>query len=105
MKPKKPAQDQTQAQSFYEAVALIQTPEEAKQFFEDLCSPAEIQAMVDRWQVVDELVQEKSYRTIAKETGVSVTTVGRVARCLEMGTGGYSLIYKRKKAALEGGSS
>lgn len=103
MKPRKPAHNETTAASFYEAIELINTAQEARAFFEDLCSPAEIQAMIDRWQVVDELQQHKSYREISKETGVSVTTVGRVARSLEMGTGGYKLIYGRKKAAQSDG--
>ena len=36
----------------YEAIAAIKTPDEAKQFFVDLCTPAEIQAMADRWLAV-----------------------------------------------------
>lgn len=81
----------------YEAVLAIRTIEEAKQFFEDLCTPTERQAMADRWRVVEPIKQGTSYRTIYDETGVSVTTVGRVARCLTLGTGGYNLIYERIK--------
>lgn len=55
----------------------------------DLCTPAEIEAMVDRWQVVAPLLDGVPYREIHERTGVSVTTVGRVARCLTHGAGGY----------------
>lgn len=35
------------------------------------------------------------YRTIHEKTGVSVATITRVARCINMGAGGYSLIAER----------
>lgn len=79
----------------YKAIATIKTPEEARMFFQDLCTPAEIQAMADRWIVVDLIKTGKPYRQIYGETGVSVTTVGRVARCIMLGQGGYNLIYER----------
>ncbi len=78
----------------YSALAVIQTAEEAKNFLADLCTPAEIQEMADRWLTVIAVKQEKPYRQIYKETGVSVTTIGRVARCLRLGKG-YNLIFNR----------
>lgn len=82
-------------QSLYKAISAIKTPEEAQKFLQDLCTPAEIQAMADRWRVVDLIKKEKSYRQIYEETGISVTTVGRVARSMMFGAGGYHLIYGR----------
>jgi TrpR-related protein YerC/YecD len=82
-------------QQLLEAFVSLQTLAEAKKFLEDLCTPTEIQAMADRWRVVDLVKAGKPYRQIYKETGVSVTTVGRVARCLMLGEGGYNIIYER----------
>lgn len=79
----------------YEAILALRTPEEAKQFFRDLCTPTELQAMSDRWSVIGLIQQGISYRDIAEQTGVSVTTIGRVARCFLIGTGGYRLIVER----------
>lgn len=81
--------------SLFKAIALIQSAEEAQSFFQDLCTPTELQAMADRWQVVAAIKAGKPYRQIYEETGVSVTTVGRVARSLRLGEGGYHLIYSR----------
>jgi len=81
----------------FDAIATIQTAEEAKLFLKDLCTPTEIQAMTDRWLVVSAIKAEKPYRQIYDETGVSVTTVGRVARCIMLGDGGYNLIFDRLK--------
>ncbi len=81
----------------FKAIASIRTEEEAKLFFQDLCTPTEIQAMADRWIVVPAIKENKPYRQIHDETGVSVTTIGRVARCLLLGEGGYNLIFSRLK--------
>jgi TrpR-related protein YerC/YecD len=64
-------------------------------FFQDLCTPAELQAMKDRWAVVELLNDGLTYRAIHDQTGVSVTTIGRVARCLMDGAGGYQAAIKR----------
>ncbi len=81
----------------YRAFAAIKTADEAEKFLSDLCTPAEMQAMADRWCVVDAIKAGKPYRQIYDETGVSVTTVGRVARCIALGTGGYTIIHERIK--------
>ncbi len=44
-----------------------------------------------------EIKKDKPYRQIYEETGVSVTTVGRVARCIMLGANGYNLIFERVK--------
>lgn len=86
----------------YDAILSLETPEEVKQFLDDLCTPTERRALVDRWRVIDAIDAQIPYRTIAEQTGVSVTTIGRVARCLTMGSGGYRLIYDRVKNSKSG---
>ena len=79
----------------YQAILALKTPLEAKQFFEDLCTPAEREAMIDRWTVVPFIKAGMPYRLIHEQTGVSVTTIGRVARSLTYGAGGYEMVYER----------
>lgn len=79
------------------AISLLKDEKEALQFFTDLCTPAELESMADRWQVVPLLRQGIPYRTIHEQTAVSVTTITRVARCLSFGTGGYKLIAERSE--------
>jgi uncharacterized protein YerC len=55
--------------------------------------------MADRWAVVECLQQDLPYREIHRITGVSITTIGRVARYLGAGNGGYSLAVKRLENA------
>jgi TrpR-related protein YerC/YecD len=94
-----PRQEQLTERALYSAVAALQTPDECRAFFRDLCTPAEIQAMADRWAVVDHLNRGLPYREIHKLTGVSVTTIGRVARFLASGNGGYETAAKRLQEA------
>jgi TrpR-related protein YerC/YecD len=77
------------------ALAALQTPEECRAFLRDLCTPAELQAMADRWAVVEFLKRGLPYREIHRLTAVSVTTIGRVARFLASGNGGYATAARR----------
>ena len=72
------------------ALSALPRPEDVRAFLEDLCTPAELEAMADRWKVVPLLRQGVPYREIHERTLVSVTTIGRVARTLERGAGGYA---------------
>ncbi|MDH4256891.1 MAG: YerC/YecD family TrpR-related protein [Gammaproteobacteria bacterium] len=81
----------------FEAVNSLRSVEECRNFFRDLCTPAELQALVDRWQVVELLQQDLPYRKIHDLTGVSVTTIGRVARFLYDGFGGYETALARTR--------
>jgi len=94
MKNKKIKQKNSE-NGLYEAMGKLRTTEEARKFLQDLCTPAELQAMADRWRIVPLIKAGVPYRQIYEETGVSVTTIGRVARFIEAGTGGYNLIYAR----------
>jgi TrpR-related protein YerC/YecD len=84
-----PRQEAAHERSLYHAVLALRTVEDCRNFFHDLCTPAELQAMVDRWLVAEMLDRDLPYREIHRLTGVSVTTIGRVARYLTNGNGGY----------------
>jgi TrpR-related protein YerC/YecD len=77
------------------AMQTLRSVEECRAFLRDLCTPAELQAMADRWAVVECLRRGLPYREIHRQTGVSVTTIGRVARYLAQGNGGYALAAQR----------
>src|SRR5471030_2533562 len=92
-------QEQQHERALCTAILALRSAEECRAFFRDLCTPAELQAMADRWAVVDWLMRWVPYREINRLTGVSVTTISRVARCLANGNGGYSLVVRRTKGA------
>lgn len=80
------------------ALLSLQTSDEMLAFLDDLCTPAELEAMTDRWRVVPLLQQGIPYREIHERTQVSVTTIGRVARSLERGAGGYVAALQRRNS-------
>jgi len=92
-----PRQEIAAERALLQAVLTLRTVDECRDFFRDLCTPAELQALADRWAVVGLLQAGMSYRDINRETGVSVTTIGRVARYLAAGNGGYALAARRIK--------
>jgi TrpR-related protein YerC/YecD len=96
--PRDPRQRQQAANALYCAVLALESATECRQFFEDLCTPAELEALIDRWSVVPLLQQGLPYRRIHDLTGVSVTTIGRVARFLSSGNGGYRTVLERLSA-------
>ena len=54
-----------------------------RQLLSDLCTPAEVRTLAERWHVARLLDStDMSYREIHDATGVSTTTIVRVARFL-----------------------
>jgi len=92
-------QEQQHERALCAAMLTLRSVEECRNFFRDLCTPAELQAMADRWAVVEMLEHGLPYREIHKQTGVSVTTIGRVARFLTSGNGGYRVVTERLRVA------
>src|SRR6202171_6711675 len=90
-------QEAMDARNLVAAVLTLRSVEECRAFLRDLCTPAELQAMADRWAVVECLRRGLPYRELHRQTGVSVTTIGRVARYLVQGNGGYRAVTERLK--------
>ena len=98
MKPNRQQSDTLQArneEALFRAIVSLRDTTECGNFLRDLCTPAELQALVDRWHVVELLQRGLPYRRIHDLTGVSVTTIGRVARFLTDGFGGYQAALDR----------
>lgn len=77
---------------------LPRSVESYRAFFHDLCTPSELEAMSQRWQIAQLLEKgDLSYREIQEKTRASLTTVGRVARFLSHENNqGYALALKRQ---------
>ena len=80
-----------------QALLLLKNNKEVGEFLNDLCTPAELKAMNERWAVAQLLYKdEMSYREIASKLNASTTTITRVARFLTNEPyKGYQKILKR----------
>ena len=79
----------------YKAVLTLESIEECRKFFDDLCSVTELQAMEQRFQVAVLLHQGLSYNEILERTGASSATISRVNRSLQYGADGYNVVFER----------
>ncbi len=81
------------------ALTMVKTKDEMERFLIDLCTPAELRALAERWHVAQLLdAGQQSYRDINALTGVSTTTIGRVARFLkDEPYQGYRTVLDRQK--------
>jgi TrpR-related protein YerC/YecD len=81
----------------FKAVLSLRTEQECYDFFEDICTVAEIKSLAQRLHVARMLRQGSTYTEICDTTGVSTATISRVNRCLEYGADGYKLVLDRLK--------
>ncbi|MFQ5562505.1 MAG: YerC/YecD family TrpR-related protein [Parvularculaceae bacterium] len=86
-----------EGKALFAAISKLKSATEVERFLRDLATPAEIEALAERWRIARLLYAGAlSYRDIAAETGASTATVARVARFLgEEGWSGYRLVLER----------
>lgn len=80
------------------ALKNINSDRDINNFLKDLCTPSEIQAMEERWEMAKLLYQGKlTYRAIASKLNTSTATVTRVARFLyKESNQGYLKVLKQR---------
>ncbi len=73
------------------------TEAEMLSFLRDLCTVEELAELSNRWEAAKMIGDGIPYRKIAKETGMSTTTVSRIAHWLNHGEGGYRSALERMR--------
>ncbi|MCD8200108.1 MAG: YerC/YecD family TrpR-related protein [Coriobacteriaceae bacterium] len=73
-----------------DTIVRLETSDDAYNLLCDLCTVREISEMAQRLQVAKLLDQGVSYVDIQERTGASATTISRVSKCLNYGSGGYN---------------
>ncbi len=81
----------------YQAILKLETEEECYNFFQDLCTIAELRAMEQRYEVATLLDSGMIYSEILEQTGASSATISRVNRSLINGMGGYESVLEKMK--------
>ena len=78
-------------------IAALSDAEEVARLLEDLCTIREIQDLAQRLTVARMLDAGEPYTAISERTGASATTIARVSKALNYGSGGYALILGEKQ--------
>lgn len=87
--------DAKMADKFYSAILSLETKEECRAFFDDICTIKEMQDLIQRLEVASMLTKGMNYQEISSKTSVSSATICRVNRCINYGEGGYTTVLGR----------
>ena len=79
----------------FRAILTLQTEEECRCFFDDLCTIKELQDLSQRLEVAVMLSEGKNYQEVSRATGASTATICRVNKCLNYGNQGYTTVLNR----------
>lgn len=71
----------------YLAILNLKTVEDCEQFFSDLCTYRELDAMLGRVKAAKMLLAGETYEAIIDKKIVSSATLSRVSRCVKHGNG------------------
>ena len=81
----------------FQAILTLKTVEECDRFFDDICTIQEVLTIAQRLKTAELLKKGANYQEINRETGMSTTTISRVRRSLDYGSGGYDMVISRMK--------
>ncbi len=71
----------------YEVILKLDSVEDCKALFEDLCTYKEIEQMAQRVEAAALLKQGMTYNKVIEQTDISSATLSRVSRALQFGEG------------------
>lgn len=102
--PSKPSAD-AGLQTVYQILAELDTPEQVAAFLEDVCTYRELEQMAQRTKCAEYLMRGETYEEIIAKTKISSTTLSRISRCIQRGSGGYAKLLAdfMKREDLVGG--
>ena len=81
--------------ALFEAILKLESKDDCRKFFEDVCTIKELQDITQRLEVAALLKEGNSYQEVCKKTGASTATICRVNKCLMYGSGGYSIVLDK----------
>lgn len=73
--------------NLYEVIAKVDSPNDCKILFDDLCTNKEIEQMAQRIEAAKLLKEGLTYNQVIEQTDISSATLSRVSRSLQYGKG------------------
>ena len=86
---------QEKIDTLYGVITALQTEQQCRDLFEDLCTQKEIEKMAERLYAASLLLAGNTYNQVIAQTDISSATLSRVSRCVQYGKG-YSRVLKRE---------
>ena len=84
---------QEKIEALYSLLLELQTMEDCRDLFDDLCTIKEIEKMAERVYAAKLLMEGKTYNQVIAQADISSATLSRVSRCVQYGRG-YSRFLK-----------
>ncbi len=79
-------------EALFRIIADLNTVEECKLLFDDLCTMKEIEKMAERVYAAKLLLEGMTYNQVIAQTDISSATLSRVSRCVQYGKGYRNLL-------------
>lgn len=83
-------------EDLYRTILKLETLDDCKKLFADLCTYKEIDNMAQRLCAAKLLLQGMTYAQVIEETEISSATLSRISRCIQHGSGGYNIFCNKE---------
>ena len=84
---------QEKIDALYDVIVSLETREQCRELFDDLCTRKEIEKMAERLYAARLLMAGNTYNQVIAQSDISSATLSRVSRCVQYGKG-YSRVLK-----------
>lgn len=79
--------DSKMIDELFELISSIDTKDDCKLLFEDLCTNKEIEQMAQRIKAAKLLIEGNTFNQVTEKCEISTATLSRVSRCVKYGSG------------------
>ncbi len=86
---------QQKTEALFQLIASIDSAQDVRALFEDLCTVKEIENMAERCHAARLLMEGNTYNQVMAQADISSATLSRVSRCVQYGKG-YSKLLKKE---------
>ena len=87
---------QEKINALYQTIVSLESIEQCRDLFEDLCTQKELEKMAERLYAAKLLMEGNTYNQVISQTEISSATLSRVSRCVQYGKG-YSRLLKKSE--------
>ena len=87
--------DTFEINQLFDAILSLETQDECRQFFKDICTVNELVTVAQRFDVGIRLLAGNTYQEVSRNTGASTATISRVRRLLNDDERGLEMAAER----------